>query len=113
MSKPLSANQKTFNKAARHLLKQGKRAKIGGFCKYRGDEGTKCAVGCLIPNRLYNPGIEGLSAGNAEVARILNELGHDITLCKSLQMVHDMWEPQNWTEGLNVVAREFNLKMPK
>ena len=36
-------------------------------CRYRGDNGTMCAVGCLIPDERYNPEIEGYSAGHANI----------------------------------------------
>lgn len=36
--------------------------KDGGGCEYRTDDNRKCAVGCLIPDNLYAPQIEGLWA---------------------------------------------------
>ena len=54
-------NQQIFNKVAKHLLKQGRRARDGNGCAYRGENGTKCAVGCLIPDALYDDRLEGSS----------------------------------------------------
>lgn len=43
-----------------HLVAQGARSKdpATNQCTYRGAEGAKCAVGVLIPDELYHPGIE-------------------------------------------------------
>ena len=59
--------QETFDNVALHLLKQGKKA-VGSYdgssysetvCKYRSKDGLKCAVGCLIPDEMYDPLMEG------------------------------------------------------
>lgn len=52
-------HQEVFTKVATHLLKQGRRALFAeknGFrsCAYRGDNGTKCAVGCLIKDEFIH-----------------------------------------------------------
>lgn len=51
--------QEIFNKVALHLLTQSKRSvgttESGGVkCAYRGDKGTKCAVGGLIDDEHYS-----------------------------------------------------------
>lgn len=52
--------QEIFDKVAEHLQKQGHRAlNEDGVCVYRGKNGTKCAVGALIPDELYDSKIEG------------------------------------------------------
>lgn len=52
----------TNEKIRDHLTQQKARA-MGGSqgtsCRYRGDNGTMCAVGCLIPDELYHPHMEG------------------------------------------------------
>jgi len=35
-------------------------------CAYRGHGGRACAIGCLIPNKLYDPAIECVSIGGME-----------------------------------------------
>lgn len=46
--------QETFENVVRHLYAQGHPAMDeSGACLYRGPNGTKCAVGCLIPDDLY------------------------------------------------------------
>lgn len=55
--------QQIFTKVKAHLLQQGKQSmrqtKPVQICAYRGDEGLKCAIGCLIPDNEYSSCIEG------------------------------------------------------
>lgn len=114
MSKPLSQNQKTFNKVYKHLIKQGKKS-VGehGSCLYRGQDGTKCAVGCLIPDRLYNKDIEHKSAVFRTVRNVLEQLGHDPSFCQELQMIHDNRGVASWPNELEVLAEKYSLKVPQ
>lgn len=58
--------QQIFDTVATHLLKQGKPAlSAEGYCRYRTDDGLKCAVGVLIPDDKYDPKIEGYPVGDA------------------------------------------------
>lgn len=56
-------NLEQFDKIANHLIKQGKRslAPDGVGCMYRGEGGTKCAIGEIIPDKLYGCHLEGAS----------------------------------------------------
>ncbi|MGQ7794435.1 hypothetical protein ACUN0C_18675 [Faunimonas sp. B44] len=83
--------QEAFDTVVRHLFKQGKQAKFGG-CVYRGPEGTKCAVGCLIPDELYSPKLEGRSVFSLP-QRVLDQLPAPSLLDK-LQQAHD--DDSNW-----------------
>jgi len=59
--------QEIFTKVAKHLLTQGQRAvAVEGSpaCRYRGMNNTKCAIGCLIPDELYEEQMEGHSAAS-------------------------------------------------
>ena len=51
--------QEIFDKVLAHLREQGKAAVDGGKCKYRATDGSKCAVGCLIPDARYYSELEG------------------------------------------------------
>lgn len=57
--------QEIFDKVATHLFTQGvqSRNKNGGTCLYRGPNNTSCAVGCLIPDELYDPEMDGFYDG--------------------------------------------------
>ena len=48
-----------------------------------------CAIGCLIPDDLYDPKMEGKPVANDWIAGIMNELGVSMRLAKSMQMAHD------------------------
>jgi hypothetical protein len=59
--------QKIFKKVAIHLLTQGKKSQRklrfhrNTVCAYRGYNNLKCAIGCLIPDKLYSSDLEGCS----------------------------------------------------
>lgn len=81
------------------LLKQGKRSvMLSGYdrCMYRGPNGTKCAVGMLIPDELYYKEIE--SAAARALPRILGvKMRSDkIDLLEDLQSIHDERGAEYW-----------------
>lgn len=51
--------QEIFDYVATFLIKQGKPAMDGYRCMYRAPDGSKCAGGCLIPDEVYHPSMEG------------------------------------------------------
>lgn len=113
-------DQEIFDKVVAHLRKQGKpSAAYIGFpyksCLYRGPEGAMCAVGCLIPDDMYDESMEGndLYSLPDDVLDYLGE--HNLHLLDGLQAAHDMWAEQD-TSNMHVlesrlkgVARFFNL----
>lgn len=44
------SKQDTFDVAAKGMLLQGRRSTAFGRCFFRGPDGTRCAVGFLIPD---------------------------------------------------------------
>lgn len=101
--------QVIFDTVVDHLFTQGRPAKtiLNGAltCAYRGDDGTKCAVGCLLDDEQYDPDLEGNNVQDEAVQlalglRVTDVLMSDelvqrrIDLLAALQHVHD-WEP-NW-----------------
>lgn len=119
----MKTDQETFDTVARHLLTQGKPAVIiGQGCAYRGSDGTKCAVGCLIPDDKYSPAYENMAIGGSgmrarELQDILREQGYDnIALLQDLQRAHDddvSSDPFDWPEfvreQLAGVAMKYGL----
>lgn len=115
---PYTSLQQMFDIAAAHLLQQQKRATGPDelICVYRAPDGCKCAVGALIPDELYDVGVEGLPAGS-----VLNKLNARLTplwsdphardLLRRLQYVHDSrsWEPSAWREKLRLLGDDFIL----
>ena len=100
--------QAIANTVFAHLRKQGRRAvdKVRDVCVYRTADGLKCAVGCLIPDELYDKGIEGAgmsldftSQRRWKLWDILWNIGiraEDGQLMEVLQMLHD--SERNWGE---------------
>ena len=109
----MTTNQEVFDKVARHLLTQNARAVDGdGFCRYRTPDGLKCAVGCLIPDELYDPEMEGKSVCSlvreeSGVGKYLQEF--NLALVMALQGVHDAVTPSQWLSELLDVASRFVL----
>lgn len=87
-------------------------------CKYRGPDGTKCAVGHLIPDHLYEETIENMSVmlmfeERPEIAEHIgaHSYGQELFLSK-LQAAHDCYvseDPAQMREMLRKVAEEFGL----
>lgn len=77
-------------------------------CAYRGENGTKCAVGCLIPDDKYYPAIEGITYTNSLIVTLLPEMEYTFLL-RELQLVHDKSNPSDWAVELSSLAVTFNL----
>ncbi len=55
-----TSNQEIFDYVVSHLRAQGARSlNDENECTYRSVDGYSCAVGCLIPDDLYTPSLEG------------------------------------------------------
>lgn len=53
-------NQEIFNAVVKGIYKQGKPSVSNDFaCRYRSEDGCKCAAGLLIPDEVYTPEMEG------------------------------------------------------
>ncbi len=118
----MQTTQEYFNDIATHLLKQMRKSVDSeGDCTYRGSDGVMCAIGCKIPDEVYNKQMEYKEVG----AMIFNhpELRehlwpgevecHGETLNRRLQDLHDLSKPKSWRRGLELIARDFGLEMPK
>lgn len=94
---------KLFDKVVDHLLKQNAKSETspGGFCKYRGPNGLKCAVGFLISDDAYSTKLENNSPVAVNVKEALAKSGIDTSedtlamLC-GLQRIHDRYEVSEW-----------------
>jgi len=85
-------NQEIFDRVAKHLLQQNCVAVTSFGCAYRGYKNTKCAIGALIPDDIYDPDMEG-----NDIISLLNKYpsiknlfeGVDKTFLDKLQQCHD------------------------
>ena len=112
--------QEIFDKVKKHLLKQEvKSVNKEGACGYRGLNGRVCAIGCLIPDSLYDENMENLSiwnetcieatllGQNRELADLLGiENG---PLLRELQVVHDNYHPSSWEKALDGLKLHYKL----
>lgn len=118
---------KYFNKIAAHLLKQGCRSTGKVFshigetlegCAYRGKNGMKCAVGILISDEHYLPGIEGMSITSGSVKALLRDSGVEldgtdgiVPMLSDLQVMHDETDVEDWPVRMLVLANEYNVAL--
>jgi hypothetical protein len=109
--------QEIFDTVALHLIKQGKKSVNDiGRCLYRSPEGLKCAIGCLIPDEVYQRSMEGHGVsrllGNYDSLKFLWPFD---AILNALQITHDKTcgEGQTWTDAvvlrLRKIAEKYNL----
>jgi hypothetical protein len=109
--------QSVFTRVATHLLNQNAKSVPSGkrgSCRYRGANGMRCAIGCLIDDAHYRTGLEGLAVGNhlvRDAVRASGVIASSAFLAR-LQMVHDGSEPHDWLSRLTEIAKDHHLKMP-
>lgn len=107
-----------FEIVEKHMLKQKKQSvNSGGMkCAYRGVDGLKCAVGCLIKDEFYRPDIEhGLSTTPAAQEAVAKSLGYEkeqlpkniLNLLCDLQDIHDQEEPECWKRELKKIRKRI------
>lgn len=109
-------NQEAFNIVARHLLTQKcksmKAYSSGLKYLYRGPNGTKCAIGCLIPDNEYNPDWDK-SPINAKTlidyGVVPSLRGIDRNFAAGLQSLHDNTDVIDWYDGLAIIAALYGL----
>jgi len=123
--------QEIFDRSTVFLLKQGKAAKdpVGNRCFYRHPDNPdiRCAVGCLIPDHLYRPEMDGAGAVGAvlDVMTLFDNFpeemksaGFDkeqhLMLLMSLQNAHDgvlgtSEDIEQWLEELKIIANKHDL----
>ena len=114
-------DQTVFNRVAAHLLAQGRPSLSAirrGVCAYRGEDGLRCAVGCLIDDAHYIEALEGYAVQLGDVLRaVKSSLGlqhlapRTVDLLGDLQLLHVLTPPEEWREGLKELARQYELEL--
>jgi hypothetical protein len=118
--------QEIFDTVARHLFTQGERAGISRddddsygddfSCRYRAPGGATCAVGKLLPDDAYDPGMEGNPVDtlcSAYADRLPEWMLDNLGLLDRLQVAHD--QESHWDSDkrmrweLSMVAHAFKL----
>lgn len=125
MDKMHARRQYWFDHAVQNLILQGKQSVNGSNgCAYRTEDGSKCAIGHLIPDEAYYEGFEGMSAidlvhnywdrvGDLESIRCFITLDEDramrVPILQELQEAHDQLghstKSENWLDTFITKAR--------
>jgi hypothetical protein len=116
-------DQQLFDLVAEHLLTQKAKSFLRSSVRfpgnpdgnaYRGENGMKCAIGCVIPDEMYSSKLEGWSIFTTQFERIFRKvLGNNIheDLPYVLQRVHDLYPVEAWIMKLSEVALDFDLSL--
>lgn len=105
--------QQVFDKVSTHLLTQNAKSRECGACKYRDVDGRKCAIGCLIDDKIYTRTMEKYNISGLWDQNILhcdrNNSDTMLYLLEHLQMCHDSYPVVNWKRQLKTIADSFGL----
>lgn len=85
-------NEEIFEKVRTHLLTQNAKSMIDGICLYRGPNGLKCAVGCLIEDEHFDPEHNSKFVSDEVVLQMLHKSGIDA--CGTGIISHKMTHPE-------------------
>lgn len=106
---PEATAQEVFDQVAKHLLTQMRKSfrsfKGAEYCVYRGDDGLKCAAGCLIADDEYDESSMERRSWYG-IGAVPNDHSD---LIRELQIVHDECDVSIWAERLNYVASCWQL----
>jgi hypothetical protein len=100
--------QEVFDQVASHLLTQKSKSQDDELsCRYRGNDGTSCAAGCLISDSEYNEIMEGQTWQTL----VYNKRAPDahMYLIAELQAAHDNAAEGLWKLQLELVAKNNGL----
>lgn len=104
---PNATAQQVFDQVAGHLLTQLQASVTHEGCAYRGEEGLKCAAGCLIADEEYNDLFEHIDWGELVHQNLVP--GDHSHLIMDLQCVHDSYIVDDWYDQLMAVAMNHRL----
>ena len=101
------SEQELYDYIGTFLIKQGKQSKNGDICLYRGPNGIKCAVGCVLSDHYYRKDMDyGIFSNGAytatqliktfKVPKFFEKFG---VFLNDAQYVHDC--DANWDGGPN------------
>lgn len=111
--------QDTFDKVVKHARTQNEKAQdlVRKQCLYRTESGLKCFIGCLIPDNLYNKGMESktIIALHNHHNEVMEEIfgseltKADIDFLSNLQRIHDQSEVRVWESKFKHLAETEGL----
>lgn len=113
--------QEIFDRVAKHLLTQNEKCiarvlkkdnnavTVCAYRSYRENNILACAAGCLIPERKYDPSMEGSIFLSIAIHHFPDISDNLITFISELQIIHDRHEVDNWRYLLKAFATKHNL----
>jgi hypothetical protein len=110
----LGTKREVFDRVREHLLSQMKQSiDEEGDCKYRGPDGLKCAIGCLIPDDVYTQELEGWlgflvsDVGFVIDGQPVHRYQHEAYgMLVDLQSLHDDMHPSKWKDFLDFLEKQ-------
>jgi len=125
--------QSVFNAVVAHSRAQPSKAMEFSACRYRTNDGKRCFIGALVPDELYDPGMECgsvqkkltydteyamLGSQNHKFFEVLTKMfgtldSEELELLRDLQNVHDNYDVEFWEQQLERVSRLYKLAFPK
>lgn len=104
----------TINLVEQLLVEQGRPSTLpNGSCRYRGEGGTKCAIGMFLSDEDAERH-EGQSPMALEMKPIFGHLGHcDLILLRDLQNCHDTASknPRDFVANLKLGLQELRYQL--
>lgn len=106
--------QEIYDTVKKHLLTQMAKSvhPVEGYCMYRNPNGLKCAVGCLIPDELYDLEMDTAGKGLSVILQNFSLplwMRENIGLLLDLQRLHDGSEVRRWVNEVQTVAHTYGL----
>ena len=110
--------QEIFDTVVAHLRKQGKKAQHTTddgvtTCRYRTDDGLKCAAGCLMPDEVYSSDMEGQRCFASDLLARLPRALVDVfesDVLHELQNLHDHDPVSMWETRFAEIAEIYELE---
>lgn len=108
--------QEVFDYVCNHLLTQNEKSvdyidptnEDSISCKYRNEDGLKCAAGCLIGDEEYLYEMEGFIWSDMVVE--FNVTSEYKSLIRELQKIHDTYPTSEWEDCLERLAEQEGLE---
>ena len=112
----LETDKDVFNYVKNHLLNQNYKCQDedGEQCLYKGqfNDGLMCAVGCLISDVYYNPGLEEKNIYHPVILKALSnsmpKWKINVKLLSKLQLIHDRFPVEKWENELSQIGNVYN-----
>lgn len=93
-----------------------------GYCMYRTEGGLKCFAGALLPDEIYDSFMENWTPlqshaalqtnwGESLITSALASQGHDLTLVRLLQGIHDCEPVDQWEKCFASLACRERLEL--